>query len=138
MRVEIDRIKDIPLELEEEIDPSEWELDSFDVKFIKKILIKASFVRAGREILVDGTITTHRYITCSRCLKDSEKDTCQKFQLSYDSSLLKDFLEIDSDIREEILLRFPMKVLCKPDCKGLCSGCGVDLNIEVCRCKKDK
>jgi len=28
----------------------------------------------------------------------------------------------------------PMKPLCKQDCKGLCSQCGVNLNIETCQC----
>jgi uncharacterized protein len=27
-----------------------------------------------------------------------------------------------------------MKQLCKSDCKGICPGCGVDLNREKCRC----
>ena len=28
------------------------------------------------------------------------------------------------------------KNLCSPDCKGLCPGCGANLNHEACRCKK--
>ena len=28
------------------------------------------------------------------------------------------------------------KTLCSEDCKGLCPGCGVNLNHEACRCKK--
>ncbi len=33
-------------------------------------------------------------------------------------------------------LLFPAVVLCDPGCKGLCAGCGADLNRETCRCKK--
>ncbi|MDD5195443.1 MAG: DUF177 domain-containing protein, partial [Candidatus Omnitrophica bacterium] len=47
-----------------------------------------------------------------------------------------EYLTVDNDIREEVLLNFPMKVLCKPDCKGLCPGCGANLNNEVCKCKQ--
>ena len=28
------------------------------------------------------------------------------------------------------------KMLCKPDCAGLCDGCGANLNHEKCNCKK--
>jgi uncharacterized protein len=27
-----------------------------------------------------------------------------------------------------------MRPLCKPDCKGLCPHCGIDLNVEQCNC----
>lgn len=40
-------------------------------------------------------------------------------------------------IREELILFLPSKILCKPDCKGLCPKCGKNLNIEKCDCKKD-
>jgi uncharacterized protein len=39
--------------------------------------------------------------------------------------------------REEILLQLPMRSLCDEGCKGLCPGCGVNLNNEECRCRKE-
>ncbi|NLA05033.1 MAG: DUF177 domain-containing protein, partial [Firmicutes bacterium] len=27
--------------------------------------------------------------------------------------------------------------LCKPDCRGLCPGCGVDLNETTCSCEDE-
>ena len=30
-----------------------------------------------------------------------------------------------------------IKNLCSDDCKGLCFKCGVDLNVEPCRCKPE-
>ncbi len=43
-------------------------------------------------------------------------------------------LDITSDIRETLLLSLPMKLLCSEDCRGLCAGCGANLNEEPCRC----
>jgi len=37
--------------------------------------------------------------------------------------------------REQILLQLPMQALCREDCRGLCPGCGADLNREACRCQ---
>ena len=34
---------------------------------------------------------------------------------------------LDPIIREQILLNLPLDVLCKPDCKGLCTVCGQEL-----------
>ena len=34
------------------------------------------------------------------------------------------------------ILDMDTKHLCSEDCKGLCSGCGANLNQEPCRCKK--
>ncbi|BDR54202.1 DNA-binding protein [Bombiscardovia apis] len=31
-------------------------------------------------------------------------------------------------LRDNLVDAMPMKVLCKPDCQGLCSQCGIDLN----------
>jgi len=46
-------------------------------------------------------------------------------------------LNLDELIRENIFLHFPMRVLCKEDCRGLCPVCGADLNEENCGCKKE-
>jgi len=45
-------------------------------------------------------------------------------------------LDLDAPICDEILLSFPMRILCRDDCRGLCAGCGADLNKEACRCTK--
>ena len=35
---------------------------------------------------------------------------------------------------DELFLQLPMVSLCKPDCKGLCPVCGIDLNRFRCNC----
>ncbi|MDD6168654.1 MAG: DUF177 domain-containing protein, partial [Lachnospiraceae bacterium] len=34
------------------------------------------------------------------------------------------------------LVNWPAKVLCKPDCKGICPKCGTNLNLETCDCEQ--
>jgi len=43
-------------------------------------------------------------------------------------------IDLSELLREQFYLVLPMKPLCRPDCKGLCSQCGVNLNIETCQC----
>ncbi|NMM98948.1 YceD family protein [Bifidobacterium olomucense] len=40
------------------------------------------------------------------------------------------FADIEAMIRDALVESLPLQPLCKPDCKGLCSQCGVDLNEE--------
>ncbi len=115
-----------------------WELDGFDMKFVGDIRIVATFIRSVGFISVDARVGLERDITCSRCLASSCQAVTIDFRKNYPLSELHDYLEIDQDIREEVLLNFPMRVLCKPDCKGLCPACAVNLNVETCRCASKK
>ena len=56
-----------------------------------------------------------------------------------DEILLLDGYELDLDevVTTAFILAMDTKNLCSDDCKGLCSGCGVDLNVDTCRCKPE-
>ena len=41
-------------------------------------------------------------------------------------------VDLRSALREQWLLEVPAFVLCRPDCKGLCPTCGLNLNQGVC------
>ena len=43
-------------------------------------------------------------------------------------------LHLTESTRQYIALGLPMQPLCKADCKGLCSTCGVNRNHERCTC----
>lgn len=43
-------------------------------------------------------------------------------------------LALEDVLREQVLLSLPARTLCREDCKGLCPGCGRNLNSEACTC----
>ena len=45
-------------------------------------------------------------------------------------------LDVDEALREELVLELPMRVLCSPDCPGLCPKCGKPLKDGDCGCTK--
>ncbi|MCK9615682.1 MAG: DUF177 domain-containing protein [Candidatus Omnitrophica bacterium] len=135
MRIEVSKIKEEEIELIEDTDASSWDLSSFDVKFTGKIHLRCIFSRIGQEIIVNAEATSNREILCSRCLTETHQTVKQDFKLFFNVNDLGNILDIDNALREELLLNFPMKVLCSPACKGLCAGCNANLNIEECRCK---
>lgn len=62
----------------------------------------------------------------------NREDADDEYVLVQDSAL-----DLSDLLREELLLFFPTKMLCKPDCKGLCCKCGKNLNDGPCDCQKD-
>ncbi len=41
-------------------------------------------------------------------------------------------INLNKDVRDILILSIPNKILCRPDCKGLCVQCGADLNERLC------
>ena len=44
-------------------------------------------------------------------------------------------LRLDELVQEDLLLALPSKILCRPDCRGLCPQCGCNLNAGLCGCR---
>ncbi len=44
-------------------------------------------------------------------------------------------IDFEPILREQLLLALPMYVVCREDCRGLCSSCGQDLNEKPCGCE---
>ena len=45
-------------------------------------------------------------------------------------SFFDDRLDLSAWARDSLILALPDKILCRPDCAGLCPVCGKDLNAE--------
>ncbi len=58
---------------------------------------------------------------------DREEDDELEFMEGYQ-------LNVETFVHNEILLDWPMKILCRYDCKGICKVCGKNLNLEECGC----
>lgn len=113
---------------------------------------------AGGEIRIRGSVAALVRSTCDRCTAPVEVSVQQDFDVAYrpESDLAEnedveidpseldvgfytgEGIKVEDVIREQILLALPMKVLCRPDCRGLCPGCGANLNNEVCRCQQSR
>ena len=46
-------------------------------------------------------------------------------------------LDVDRLVYLEVLMSWPLKVLCREDCKGICSRCGKNLNKGFCGCAEE-
>ena len=104
----------------------------------------------NKRLLIQGDVDLTVSIPCSRCLEDVPTDIHFSIdkELELTGSELNDNemedtdyliglnLDIDKLIYGEILVNWPMKVLCKEDCKGICKVCGMNLNKGNCDCQR--
>jgi uncharacterized protein len=45
-----------------------------------------------------------------------------------------DSIDLRDEVAQQIIMALPFKPLCRNNCKGLCSRCGIDLNHQACQC----
>ena len=112
-------------------------------------------VRTDKGVWVTAPLNTEVESECGRCLDPY----IQAVELTIDEEAIPRFdpisgirlldnvdpeenLVIDEDhvldltetSRQYISLGLPMRLLCRPDCAGLCATCGVNRNDESCAC----
>ena len=45
-------------------------------------------------------------------------------------------LDLTETVRQYLLIGAPYRRLCSDDCRGICAGCGGDMNMDQCRCER--
>lgn len=157
MKISVDAITEVPKDLSfsEEIDDLNLiykESEVRDFNFPPFLDVKLVFYRSGRDIFFSGRLGTTLHGHCSRCLKSypfslekafdfiltPEPLPAKSKELNRDEMGLSFYsgeeINLSPFIREQVLLALPMRPLCDEQCRGLCVGCGTNLNHEACRC----
>lgn len=97
---------------------------------------------------VEGTMRLTVLLSCDRCLQDVPYPFFLQFSNTVytpemkaavseeeaDMCLFGYQIDVDDLVSNEISINWPMKILCRPDCKGICSVCGRNLNEGACEC----
>ena len=91
----------------------------------------------GGELLVRGSWSGEIELVCSRCLEVFRVSLDEK-ELFWDFEIMgRDSIDLTDRVREDIILHFPVKPLCRAECRGLCPRCGANLEKgEDCGCPK--
>ena len=101
-------------------------------------------------LVMKGEITTCIHGICDRCATDFSRDvkipmdvvlveelTNEDSEDEWVFPLEADSADLDEIVRTVFVLNMDSKLLCNPECKGLCYRCGKNLNHEVCTCQKE-
>ncbi len=91
---------------------------------------------------IEGEVVYTLTGACTRCLSQTEKEYSVDFgeQVVVDNpdgySVVNDKVDLTKIVDDLVIMSLPTNFLCKDDCKGICLGCGANLNQEECKCKK--
>ena len=127
--------EDETVEINSELDPKKLDMEFHDFHY-KSLLKVSGLAEKMPEVLIfKGTLSGEAEKVCGRCLEELLFEIKEPFDFAFE---IKGKTEVDvtEDLREIMLVSRPHRYLCREECKGLCAGCGVNLNSEACQCKK--
>ncbi len=111
---------------------------------------KIELIRTNRGILATGKFTADITGSCSRCLGQAEKQISFIMEEEFfpvidiisgthlhpppEEFTITDnhILDLHEAIRQYIIMATPTRLLCRPDCPGLCPVCGQELANSDC------
>ena len=118
---------------------------------VSEPVLASGTVRNTAGVLVmQGEIRTCIHGVCDRCASDFDQDV----EIPIDVVLVREFVneenedewvfplegdnaDLEDIVRTVFVLNMDTKLLCKPDCAGLCCRCGKNLNDGPCDCEKE-
>ena len=154
MILSLSEIMNVPDKVQRELVPIEMTSFSYQGEaypFEKQETVELVLTHLNnKKVQIEVAGSVKLVVPCDRCLKEvivpieialstevdfsgSEESVLDLNEINYIDGYE---LDVDKLVYEEILLGFPMKVLCKEDCKGICKVCGADLNEGECDCDR--
>ena len=118
-----------------------------DFRLLTPVSFKGFIKNSAGVVSLSGKAQFSASAICCRCAEEFRQD----FSVSIDHLLTDKLnnedngdyilvenseLDLSALICEDIIFSLPTKLLCREDCKGLCSQCGKNLNEGACDCKK--
>ncbi len=134
--------------------PGELDCEWGDSRQVAPLVLDVVAELLGEEIHIRGKLSTELGARCDRCLAEVRLPISRQFDLYYrpmatiateeEIEIPAEELEVgfypESGIpledvaTEQVILALPMKVVCQPNCLGLCPTCGANRNVEKCKC----
>ncbi len=136
-------------------EPGELDYHGADFQQSSPLHLQAVAEREGSDIRIRGNIVAKIRAACDRCLVPVELAVDPVFDLFYrEISAIprEEEIEVPASeldvafysgegvavadlVTEQVILAVPSKVVCRPDCRGLCPMCGANRNQFDCGCR---
>ena len=146
MRIEVSGLlketgQSMPLSDKVNLDPVMFQSEK--IGFPGAVDVTGSLINAGEYLELSAQVTGQATLHCGRCAESYSEpfdfDWKLRFarQADLDQEILGfsgEWIDLDPYLSAEIVARLPIRRLCKPECKGLCPVCGLNLNQASCEC----
>lgn len=134
------------------------ELQLYDDTPARELTGNVRLLRINTGVLASGDVAASLWLDCSRCLTGFESRVLAEFEEEYRPRIdvmtgapvdvsregedaddyfligLDHVLDLAEAVRQALVLHIPFNPVCRQDCAGLCTECGVNLNNGDCDC----
>ncbi|MEI7999644.1 MAG: DUF177 domain-containing protein [Candidatus Omnitrophota bacterium] len=135
IKIAVKDVKSKGLEIVQTFPMEQIGLTHKEVDLRSPITVDAKIKRVDDQIIAHTKVKADYGYLCSRCLEDFHEEYENEYDFNFELTAELEDIDLGEEIRQEMILATPARILCKDDCKGICPGCGVNLNIEKCKCK---
>jgi len=99
-------------------------------KLVGDVTVAGTIHHVDDEARFEGTASGRWRFECTRCLAPIENPWREKIEA--EAPIDGGPMDLTEEVRQSIGLAEPMKIFCKPDCKGLCVVCRQNRNEKEC------
>lgn len=110
-------------------------------EFPDGVHVTAGWRYDGEGIIVTGRFQSQTPVICARCLEGFKYTIGFKFAEYYKKqpeegvyAYQDEIIDLTQMLEDNVVVNLPTKLLCRDECKGLCTHCGTDLNLGRCNC----
>ena len=158
MIFEIEGIPEGGLNLDLLAAKEQFEINQPDCSLSDDIKLRGRFVKKELDISFSGEFQAILQVACTRCLNlfsyninteikihfiplDKEPSIRNEIEIKKTEIEQEIYergkVDLRRSVRDHVLLEVPLMHFCREDCKGICSGCGTDLNSRQCECQTE-
>jgi uncharacterized protein len=147
LRIDLRALERGPVETTGTLAPDDPLLQGLEFTLGEPVRVRGELAAAGPDQYYwRGELTTRVRGECRRCLAPVDTQVVAPLGVLFTEDPRADDpsawviepgaveLDLRPTIREELILSAPAYLLCREDCRGLCPGCGQDLNRGECTC----
>ena len=145
-----DRLLTFDYELSLDIDSEDTSSFLYGVSFPSPMKVKGEITNTAGYMRITLSASVDYSSSCARCLAPVSGDFSLSLEKTVaprsilvgldedkldDYAIIEDgFLDIDEQLLAQLEMEFPIRFLCREDCRGLCQRCGKNLNDGKCDC----
>lgn len=155
MRIELEKLETGSGQFAHVFEVGELSLEDDRARLTGPAEVRGSARRDDGRVRLRGNVSAQVELECDRCLQPMSVPVAASFDVDYvpagnyeaeqfaklqdDDLGLSVFdgeaIDLDDLVREQVILSLPARALCREECKGLCSVCGIDKNLKDCECE---
>lgn len=87
----------------------------------------------SEQVGMRGLVSGEWELECGRCLAKTKSAYSASVEAVLEAS--GSVIDVAEEVRQALVLALPARMVCRPDCKGLCPSCRKDRNQGDCGCK---